>query len=127
MRGMMLLTSLLVPFLTGCTWYEAQKFRSELREAREDALRDIDRAACENAGGKVEGIGIFGIPACVQYYSDGGKPCRDKSECQGLCFRPEVLERGKESDGTCQSSEHDSFGCISRIEDGKVTDSMCQD
>jgi hypothetical protein len=125
-RGM-LLTFLLLPLLTGCTWYEGQKFRSELREARADALKNIDRATCASVGGKVEGIGIFGIPACVQYYSDGGKSCRDQSECQGLCFSPEILERGTESAGTCQSSEHDSFGCISRIEDGKVADSMCQD
>jgi hypothetical protein len=125
-RGM-LLTFLLLPLLTGCTWYEGQKLRSELREARADALKNVDRAACESAGGKVEGIGIFGIPACVQYYSDGGKSCHDKSECQGLCFSPEVLERGTESAGNCQLSEHDSFGCISRIEDGKVADSMCQD
>jgi hypothetical protein len=123
----MLLAFLLSPLLTGCAWYEGQKFRSELREARADALKNLDRAACESAGGKVEGIGILGIPACVQYYADGGTSCRDKSECQGLCFSPKVLERGTETAGTCQSSEHDSFGCISRIEEGKVADSMCQD
>ena len=126
MRGVFL-TFLLSPLLTGCTWYEGQKFRSEQREARAEALKNIDRTACERTGGKVEGIGIFGIPACVRYYSDGGKSCRDKSECQGLCFSAKILERGTETAGACQSSEHESFGCISRIEDGKVADSMCQD
>jgi hypothetical protein len=114
----------LVLILSGCASW---RLNSEVEEARAEALRKIDVKACEKQGGKVEGIGIFGIPACVQYYSDGGKICRDKSECQGYCFIPEQLERGKSAVGKCEASEHDSFGCFSRIEDGKVATSMCQD
>lgn len=126
MRGL-LCASLLGCLLSGCAWYEAWQFRTDLRRARADALNKIDRSACEGQGGKVEGIGIFAIPACVQYYSDGGKRCHDKSECQGYCFTASVLEHGTESAGTCESSEHDSFGCFSRIEAGKVAYAMCQD
>jgi hypothetical protein len=70
---------------------------------------------------------MFGIPACVTYYSDGGKACGDDSQCEGHCFLPDVLEQGQRATGICERSEHDSFGCFSRIERGLVAVTMCQD
>jgi hypothetical protein len=100
---------------------------ASVRESRAEALASIDVRECESSGGKVEGIGIFGIPACVQYYSDGGKICKDSSECEGYCYVPETLEKGMEAAGVCESSEHDSFGCFSRNEKGMVNNVICQD
>lgn len=94
---------------------------------RSDALKDIDIEACEASGGKVEGIGMFGMPACVIYYTDGGCRCTDNSQCQGECFVPNTFEIGTPLNGNCQSSEQDSFGCISTIEDGVVNDAFCLD
>lgn len=94
---------------------------------RSEAREDIDVAACLASGGKVEGIGMFGIPSCVAYYEDAGKACIDNSQCQGKCFVPNTYEIGTPMNGVCQESGHDSFGCISTIENGAVADAFCQD
>jgi hypothetical protein len=98
-----------------------------LRKMRADSKKRINREQCEREGGKVEGIGMFGLPACVHYYTDGGRPCRDGSDCQGYCFLREVLAVGTPAEGICESSEHDSFGCFSRIDNGMVAYALCQD
>jgi hypothetical protein len=101
--------------------------QSDVERSRSVALKNIDANKCHSEGGKVEDIGIFGLPACVHYYSDGGNACEDNSDCEGDCFTPEVLEMENEASGMCERSEHDSFGCFSRIEAGRVVTSMCQD
>lgn len=94
---------------------------------RDDARKEIDIEACLASGGKVEGVGIFGVSSCVAYYADGGKRCTDNSQCHGLCFIPTILKIGTLTQGVCQSSERDSFDCISTIKDGVVNDAFCQD
>ncbi|HEY8942115.1 MAG TPA: hypothetical protein VIM59_18105 [Cellvibrio sp.] len=98
-----------------------------LEKMRTEARKKIDVDACLVSGGKVEGIGMFGIPSCVAYYKDGGKTCADNSECEGDCFTPDTVEIGTPVQGVCQSSEHDSFGCVSTIENGVVSGAICQD
>lgn len=99
--------------------------RSE--KMRADALKKIDIAACEKSSGKIEGVGMFGIPSCVAYYADGGKPCKSESECEGMCFTPDVLEGKTSVTGICERSEHDRFGCYSAVENGVVLYSICAD
>lgn len=103
------------------------RLERSVENARASALAELDAEDCARKGGKIEGIGIFGIPACVTYYSDGGNACDDESDCEGHCFSPEVLERGEHATGICERSEHDSFGCFSRIERGIVAVTLCQD
>jgi hypothetical protein len=87
-----------------------------------------DRAACEKSGGKIEAIGKAQALACVKYYADGGKACRNDSECESrICSNPDVLDRGVAAEGVCARSDHDRFGCNSRIKDGKVEFAICQD
>ncbi len=117
----------LVVAFSGCSWYSEWRIQSDLKMMRSEALKKIDRPACEQAGGKVEGIGMFGTPACVTYYSDGGVVCRSDTDSQGMCFNPEVLDVGDSAAGICERSEHDRFGCFSIIEEGKVESTMCQD
>lgn len=99
----------------------------DLEKMRAEALAKIDVAACEKSGGKVEGLGMFGMPACVTYFKDGGKPCKSSTDCEGNCFSPEVKETGSLVTGICERSTRDRFGCNSAIENGRVTYSICVD
>lgn len=113
--------------LTACSTYSDWRMQSELSEMRRQALARIDIEKCSSEGGKIEGVGMFGTPSCVHYYADGGKSCLSGSDCEGYCFNQEVMDAGVVARGMCERSEHDSFGCFSRVESGKVASSMCMD
>ncbi|WP_444902005.1 hypothetical protein ACJJIG_02525 [Microbulbifer sp. SSSA007] len=113
--------------LSACNAWNDWRMERSIEKMSSEARAKIDSEACVSSGGKVEGIGIFGIPSCVAYYIDGGKSCTDNSQCQGLCFTPNTHEIGTAILGLCQSSEHDSFGCISTVENGVVSEAFCQD
>jgi len=113
--------------LSGCAGYNEWRMEKDLKKMRADALKKIDVAACEKSGGKIEGVGMFGIPSCVVYYADGGKPCKSESECEGMCFSPDVLEEKTSVTGICERSEQDRFGCYSAVENGVVLYSICAD
>jgi len=117
----------ILALLSGCAGYEEGRMDRSLERARSARLERIDSEQCSREGGTVEGVGMFGMPACVHEYSDAGKGCSNGLECEGSCFVPEMLEVGQETTGVCQSSERDSFGCISLIESGKVASSSCAD
>lgn len=110
-----------------CSWYESAKFHRQLENSRKVALLKIDKDKCSQENGKIEGVGMFGTPSCVHYYSDAGKYCIDKNDCQGYCMGGEYLNIGEASTGTCQKSEQDQFGCFTIINNGKVSNAMCQD
>lgn len=112
-----------VLFLSGCAGYDEWRMEKDLRKMRAEALKKIDVEECEKSGGKIEGVGIFGIPSCVVYYPDGGKPCKSESECEGMCFSPDNTS----ATAICERSEHDRFGCYSAIENGEVLYSICAD
>lgn len=113
--------------LSGCSSWHDWHMKRSLEKMRSEARKKIDVDACLALGGKVEGIGMFGIPSCVVYYTDGGKTCADNSECEGDCFTPNIFEIGTPMQGVCQSSEHDAFGCVSTIENSVVREAICQD
>ena len=98
-----------------------------LKKMRKEATKRIDYEKCAKEGGRVEGIGMFGTPACVHYYKDGGKHCQNKCDCEGKCYQDGLLPIGTPTTGTCQKSEHDDFGCISIIDNGVVVAAFCQD
>jgi hypothetical protein len=113
--------------ISGCSTIDAARFHHQLEQARKDARARIDLAECSAKDGKVEGIGIFGIPSCVIYYPDGGKVCSKKSDCESACLNPNELPVGSPATGTCARSDHDFFGCVSHIDNGTVESYFCQD
>lgn len=108
--------------LCACSGYSGSQ------QAGGESAGTPDRAACEASGGKIERIGRAQTEQCVKYYADGAKACRNDSECESrFCYSPEVLDRGVSAEGSCARSDHDRFGCNSRIKDGKVDFAICQD
>jgi hypothetical protein len=91
-----------------------------------DALR-----ACLAEGG-YESRGGFGEPLCQIRYTDAGKVCLRKSDCEGECLGdwaddPKArLKVGDAAAGKC-SAERTTFGCNDVIDDGKVVGGGCTD
>lgn len=106
--------------LIGCAW----------NGPRHKPMPVAERTACLAKGGRVEGVGMFGTPACVIPYADAGKLCSNKSDCQGICMRDEVggpvPKPGDPMTGTCEATNQ-TFGCFTIIDKGKVVSSLCQD
>ncbi len=119
----LLLLVLHLMLFSGCAAYDEWRTDKDVKKMRAEALKKIDVDACKRSGGKIEGVGIFGIPSCVVYYQDGGKPCRSDSDCEGMCFSPENTA----ATAICERSEHDRFGCYSAVENGELHYSICAD
>jgi hypothetical protein len=81
--------------------------------------------SCRSCGGEWSIHGLIQEPSCLCPTSDGGKRCRDGSECQGQCLADdrerEVTDPGPPARGyfvgKC-SRFHSNFGCHRPISAG---------
>lgn len=84
--------------------------------------------ACKQKGGKMQSGGRMQSYVCVIKYTDGGKSCRDKADCQGKCIESggafETI--GKNAVGQCQKSS-EPWGCYAEIKAGVKQAWMCRD
>jgi hypothetical protein len=87
-----------------------------------------DAKACSDRGGTWRRVCLMGTWSCVMPYSDGGKSCKDKKDCQGQCrYQGEgVLEPGSPVTGVCQRNS-DPCGCFAEVRDGKLQPTLCVD
>ncbi len=110
-------------FLLGCA-------NMQLKQMQKKALAEIDIEACVAGGGEVRGVCMFGIPACVQIYRNGGEPCRDSSECEGLCsvrmWEGDAPSKGETWVGECEI-DNDRCGCWFEVKNGRAEQAICQD
>ena len=98
-----------------------------LETKRQAALAKIDVAACSAEGGTVKGVCMFGMPACVRPYRDGGKACTDGSQCEGNCIQTEPwVPPGTETTGICETTD-EPCGCTSEIVEGRALVGLCED
>ena len=94
-------------------------------------LASTEAKVCRASGG-YESRAPFGSPFCQFRYSDAGKTCSGKADCQGRCLsyfdgqsnEPKV---GNSVVGKCEA-ERSTFGCYGTVEGGKLaTDEGCTD
>lgn len=101
-------------------------------------LAASERKECLARGGYESRSG-FGYPLCQFDYSDGGKVCSDKADCQGRCLnhlkdlpnpipKDRVPKAGDASTGFCEMQKS-TFGCYAVIEKGKISGqgAFCED
>lgn len=97
-------------------------------------LTGNERQSCVAQGG-YESRGPFGSPFCQFNYSDAGKVCSAKADCQGKCLLPvsgppnsPVPQPGERAQGMCEATRS-TFGCYAEIDNGAVTSegSICVD
>jgi len=96
----------------------------------EDSPREntADPAVCKARGGAVRPVCRMHVPRCVVRFSDAGKRCTDKSQCQGLCILDTDREAGlgDPAKGRCQEDD-DPCGCKIAVVNGKVAGGACVD
>lgn len=112
---------------SGCrSWHDWQRQKA-IERSRAQALSKIDQADCKARGGAIEGVGMFGTPACVVPYADAGKRCTDSDDCQGFCKGPEGIAAGTPATGRCSLNSADHFGCSSVVRNGLAGETLCAD
>lgn len=93
---------------------------------------------CVRKGGRVDYVGLLGNEICRLPYSDGGKSCRNSSECLGGCLPDQTatnfadfsrrVQKGLEVPGRCAAETQSGFGCGGTIENGRLKSTgMCVD
>ena len=85
-----------------------------------------DVASCTAKGGTVRPVCRMQKPACVIAYSDAGKVCSDKSDCQGRCLYQGEAPAEASVTGQCQATS-DPCGCFTTVVKGHVGPGMCVD
>lgn len=84
--------------------------------------------ACTARGGTIKKVCRLQQPWCVVSYSDAGKRCTDKSQCQGRCLLDSKIhgEIGEKAEGRCERDD-DPCGCKPEVIDGKFAGGQCID
>jgi len=82
---------------------------------------------CRALGGDWGLHGFVAIPQCVVPTNDGGKICRDSSECQSICIAPKNVAAGSKRSGTCFGSYNAVGTCLAQVRSGVVSATLCTD
>jgi hypothetical protein len=118
---------MLVLGTSACSWTHERADADNTQRKRDEAFAKFDVAHCTATGGKVQGVCMSGMPACVRQYGDAGKECTDKSDCQGLCVQKEPwASAGTQVAGVCEVS-NEPCGCRSIVVAGKAKQGLCED
>lgn len=85
---------------------------------------------CAQSGGTLQARGKLQQMVCVHAYSDAGKSCSAKSDCQGRCISNKadgsLPELGEAVPGRCQADNR-LFGCYAEVDGGKAKAAICVD
>ena len=69
---------------------------------------------------------LCGIYGCAPRTKDGGKPCRNRAECEYLCVYPRGAALGAQVTGEC-AAVGTPFGCTTQVDGGRVVGTVCID
>jgi hypothetical protein len=85
---------------------------------------------CRDAGGQWSRFGVrdhlCGVYSCAPRTADGGKPCRNRSDCDYLCVYARHAPLGTPVTGEC-AAYRTSFGCITHVSCGVIAGRVCID
>jgi hypothetical protein len=85
---------------------------------------------CRAASGQWSRFGVrdhlCNVYSCAPRTADGGKACRNRSDCDYLCVYEGQPRVGAEVTGHC-AMYRTAFGCIVHVDQGKVVGRVCID
>ncbi len=84
---------------------------------------DGDEETCVSQGGTWSSQ----PPSCVWDSLDGGKPCRDSSQCETACVAPDSTPEGKHVKGHCFGKTSLQDACVSIVSGGTAGRAVCTD
>lgn len=112
-------------FFSGLVYAAQAKVGSKTRKKSAAAI------ACKKEGGKLRKVGMMGDLKCIVPYPDAGRDCTDSQQCQGGCFAVFEGVKGLPKSGTSAigkcKADNNPFGCYTRVDRGRVGDSVCID
>lgn len=97
---------------------------------RDPVAQKAKEEECRASGGEWGKFGaiahLCGIYSCAPRTSDGGKPCRNRSECEYLCVYRRGAALGAEVTGEC-AAVRNAYGCTTQVDSGRVVGTVCID
>ncbi len=108
---------LFVVLISGCA-------QPQPKRASGKYLTPSELSECKAKGGRSV-MARFSLEVCAVPTNDAGKPCNDKSDCEGFC---EVwgAEPNTTVTGTCSKEAQDvPTGCFNHVRGGKATGEWC--
>ena len=98
--------------------------------APDPAQQRAGEAECKAVGGEWAKFGVrahlCGIYSCAPRTTDGGRPCRDRTDCEYLCVSRKPAALGTAVGGEC-AGVRSPFGCAYQVDGGKVVGYVCMD
>lgn len=129
MKKKILLVCLLVIGLIALGgYYFLNSSKTPVSSTQEETVSNVnkEKEECLSKGGEWKAAGLALSEKCFLKMQDANKDCSSSDECEGTCLALEGAEPGDKVVGKC--SEYDStFGCHSKVEDGKATPVLCID
>jgi hypothetical protein len=82
-------------------------------------------AQCLKLGGSWRIFGMYTKPRCIVPTTDGGKPCTDHSQCQGVCIGPRDAKPGVRTTGVCRDTYNLASTCLVYVSKGVAEPALC--
>jgi putative hemolysin len=102
--------------------------KTETADLRPAPDTPLSAEQCAARGGTMKPVGRMQTLRCAIPYADAGRTCDDKSDCEGQCLADNAVAEppaGRVT-GKCQA-DNLLFGCLSAIDGGRVTSTICVD
>jgi hypothetical protein len=96
------------------------------QNVRADGYDPAAEQTCKAKGGSYRIGGLLGRFYCPLSFSDGGKDCTDKADCQGACLAQPGARMGEAAIGKCAATDS-PFGCNAPVNKGVAGPVLCVD
>jgi hypothetical protein len=83
--------------------------------------------ACAVLSGRWAQLGMADVKQCEVPTHDGGKSCKDSSDCESYCVAPRGSETGERTNGECAGSFRSLGFCRAMVCNGRAAVTVCTD
>ena len=92
--------------------------------------QQVRETECRASGGEWAKFGVrdhlCGVYSCAPKTADGGKPCKNRNDCEYLCVATKPGAMGTAVTGEC-ARVRTPFGCNHHVDGGRIIGRVCVD
>lgn len=115
--------ALAIVFASGCASPDSRAAASKAKKVPTASTP----AQCATLGGTWRRVGMLRTEVCDVPTGDGGKACRDSSECESVCVAPSEGAAAGAVTGQCYRSYLTTGTCLALVRNGQVESAQCAD